>query len=294
MTDRPEGHIPRQKPGPTATARAAGSPTTEELATAAGARGTQWCREPDRRRERSVPKIVDRTERREEVLSAVWRVIARSGIDGVSVRDIAAEAGFSTGVIAHYFRDKDDVLVSALQRVVAQESERIAAGTSGLVGLAALRRSLEQVLPLDEQRSLEMTVWISFWSRAVGDPRLAAEQRRFYGAWRTLLRRYFREALQAGEVWPGLDPYFAADSLTALVDGLCIGVVVEPGRFRPGDLEQLVEAHIIGLATGALRAPSDLRVPTGEPAAVAPAPLVRTGRQVRPARRRGVDRAQTG
>ena len=238
-----------------------------------------------------MPKIVDRTERREEVLAAVWRVIARNGIDGVSVRDIAAEAGFSTGVIAHYFRDKDDVLVSALQRVVAQESERITTGTSGLVGLAALRRSVEQVLPLDEQRSLEMTVWISFWSRAVGDPRLAGEQRRVYGAWRALVRRYFREALRAGEVWPGLDPYFAADSLTALVDGLCIGVVVEPDRFRPGDLEQLVEAHIIGLATGALRAPGDLRSPPVEPPPVDRAPMRRTGRQVRPAR---THRAQTG
>jgi len=241
-----------------------------------------------------VPKIVDRTERREEVLSAVWRVIARNGIDGVSVRDIAAEAGFSTGVIAHYFRDKDDVLVSALQRVVAQESERIAAVTSGLVGLSALRRSLEQVLPLDEQRKLEMTVWISFWSRAVGDPRLAGEQRRFYGSWRALLRRYLREALQAGEVWPGLDPYFAADSLTALVDGLCIGVVVEPDRFRPGDLEQLVGAHITGLATGSLRAPSDLRSSAGDPATGDPAPLLQTGRRVRPARAGRVGRAQTG
>ena len=241
-----------------------------------------------------MPKIVDRTERREEVLSAVWRVIARNGIDGVSVRDIAAEAGFSTGVIAHYFRDKDDVLVSALQRVVAQESERIATGTSGLVGLAALRRSLEQVLPLDEQRSLEMTVWISFWSRAVGDARLAGEQRRVYGAWRALLRRYLREALNAGEVWSGLDPYFAADSLTALVDGLCIGVVVEPDRFRPGDLEQLVETHVIGLATGALRAPGEPQSPAGDPAPADRASMPTTGRQEKPAQARRVERAQTG
>ena len=39
-----------------------------------------------------MPKIVDWDERRDEILSATWRVIARDGIDGATIRAIAKEA----------------------------------------------------------------------------------------------------------------------------------------------------------------------------------------------------------
>ena len=62
-----------------------------------------------------MPKIVDHELRRQELLAATWRVIARTGIVGVTTREIAREAGFSTGVLAHYFADKEDILAAALR-----------------------------------------------------------------------------------------------------------------------------------------------------------------------------------
>ena len=44
-----------------------------------------------------VPKIVDHEHRRQELVEAVWRVIGRVGIDGVTIREIAVESGYSTG-----------------------------------------------------------------------------------------------------------------------------------------------------------------------------------------------------
>ena len=48
-------------------------------------------------------------ERREQLIEAAARVIARSGYDAATVRDVAREAGVSTGVIAYYFEGKDDL-----------------------------------------------------------------------------------------------------------------------------------------------------------------------------------------
>ena len=62
-----------------------------------------------------MPKIVDHAERRREVLDATWRVIGREGLEAATVRRIAAEAGCSIGVLAHYFQDKEDILISAHQ-----------------------------------------------------------------------------------------------------------------------------------------------------------------------------------
>ena len=63
-----------------------------------------------------MPKIVDHESRRQELVEAAWRVINRVGIDATTVREIAAESGYSTGSLAHYFATKDDILRSALER----------------------------------------------------------------------------------------------------------------------------------------------------------------------------------
>ena len=61
-----------------------------------------------------MPKIVNWDERRDEILSATWRVIARDGIAKATIRAIAREAHCSPGILAHYFDDKADILGAAL------------------------------------------------------------------------------------------------------------------------------------------------------------------------------------
>ncbi|HXY44900.1 MAG TPA: TetR/AcrR family transcriptional regulator [Acidimicrobiales bacterium] len=214
-----------------------------------------------------MPKIVDVEHRREEVLEATWRVMAREGFEGVSIRGIAAEAGYSTGVIAHYFRNKDDVVRSALLRVWRREADRIAARTAGLEGLAALRATVAEVLPSGEERKLEMAVWLCFWGRAIGDEALIAEQRRYYGTWRALLRQRLLEAQQLGEIGTELDPAAEAVRLAALIDGVGVQAVFESERFSDRQLPEIVEAHLRALETGGALAGSGQRDAGGAPAA---------------------------
>lgn len=55
---------------------------------------------------------------RERILDAAMRVFARKGFKGASVREIAAEAGVTTGAIYYHYADKDDLLANALKRDV--------------------------------------------------------------------------------------------------------------------------------------------------------------------------------
>ena len=71
-----------------------------------------------------MPKIVDWDARRDEILSATWRVIARDGIARATIRAIAREAGCSRGILAHYFDDKADILGSALVMSRCRNVER--------------------------------------------------------------------------------------------------------------------------------------------------------------------------
>jgi AcrR family transcriptional regulator len=51
-----------------------------------------------------MPLIVDREKRRRKVAAIATKMIAREGPDAVTVRDVAAAAGYSTKVISHYSR----------------------------------------------------------------------------------------------------------------------------------------------------------------------------------------------
>src|SRR5581483_2487534 len=109
-----------------------------------------------------MPKIVDSDAKRDELLSATWRVIARDGIAKATIRAIAREANCSRGILAHYFDDKADILGAALVMSHRRVAARMDAATTGLAGLKALRVVMLDALPLDAQRDLEAQIEISF------------------------------------------------------------------------------------------------------------------------------------
>src|ERR1700760_329841 len=167
-----------------------------------------------------MPKIVDWDARRDEILSATWRGIARDGIARATISAIAREAGCSRGILAHYFDDKADILGSALvmshRRVVARMGPRAA----GLTGLAALRVIMLEGLPLDDERDLEAQIEISFWGRALGNPALRRLQHAEFDRFAERLRGHLVEAEKDGALRDGVDVELAAHQLLVLIDGL--------------------------------------------------------------------------
>ena len=61
-----------------------------------------------------MPKIVDFDERRLELADATARLIARGGLGAATMRDVATEAGLTTGSVTHYFADKRELLLFTL------------------------------------------------------------------------------------------------------------------------------------------------------------------------------------
>ena len=173
-----------------------------------------------------MPKVVDHDERRERIAEAAWRVIEREGPDGANLRRIAREAGYTTGVVTHYFRDKRDLMAFAFGLVVERSTSRMA----GAAAEAGAEGALAQLLPLDEERRRETTVWLALMGASLSDPDLAAELRRRYRRAREATLPMFREALveaQAG------DPNDVADELLAAVDGITVDALTDPERFPP-------------------------------------------------------------
>ncbi|MEN8582865.1 TetR/AcrR family transcriptional regulator [Burkholderia sp. RS01] len=187
-----------------------------------------------------MPKIVDHDERRLELVDATWRIIARLGIEGATMREIALEAGFANGALKPYFPTKDTLLTFAFGHVFNRTNERIEAVTDGLSGIAALRAFCVEVLPLDEERINEARIVIPFWQKAVNDPEKAAIHRESMDQWHAALLGHLAEARESGDVTTGVDDAALAGHLLNMLLGAQISAALAPeGQGDLGLSEQL-------------------------------------------------------
>jgi len=180
-----------------------------------------------------MPKIVDHTARRAEIIGAVWSLIARRGLASVTMRELAAEAGYANGALARYFPDKESLLRAAYQRAFDATNERARAAIGDRGGLTALRLLCLEVLPLDEVRLLEARVVIGFWDYAAGQPELAAFHEAAMDTWRGELRTYLRQAESAGELAGDRPHDRIIDALLALAMGLQVNACFVPDHTTP-------------------------------------------------------------
>jgi AcrR family transcriptional regulator len=120
-----------------------------------------------------MPRLADHEERRREAIEALWRVIATQGIDNASVRHVAAETGWSRGIIDYYFDGMQELLIAGLHE--ACQADLSLAVDAAAESSGALRGALLARMPLDETRRLRGRVWIGYLCRAMTDPSVAAE-----------------------------------------------------------------------------------------------------------------------
>jgi AcrR family transcriptional regulator len=191
-----------------------------------------------------VPRLVDHDARRAEIADAVWRVVRREGIEGASVRRVAAEAGCSTGSLRHYFATQSELVAFAMELVVRRVTERVVALRPTGPPVRRAVAYLEVTIPLDDERRAEMQVWLAFTARALVDPALAELRDRAHADLRGLCAGVVR-ALGVTRDVPA-----EAERLHALVDGLALHAVVDPRTTTPRRVRTLLRRHLEALAAG--------------------------------------------
>jgi AcrR family transcriptional regulator len=191
-----------------------------------------------------VPKIVDHDKRRVELVEATWRIIAKRGIEGATMREIAMEAGFANGALKPYFPTKDHLLTFAFAHVFNQTNARMGTSTASQHGLSALRSYCHEILPLDAERLNEARIAIAFWQRALTDPAKAALHDSSMEQWRESLFAKLREARDLGELKEGLNDDDIVGGIMTFALGAQITATLTPEHHSPDQLRSQLEAYI--------------------------------------------------
>jgi AcrR family transcriptional regulator len=196
-----------------------------------------------------MPKAVDHPARRRELADAACRVIARSGLAGATLADVAAESGWSIGSMRHYFPNKDELITSALWRVSERIDGRILRRTAGGMTLADLRVAVTEVLPLDANRREESLVYLAFMAQAAVVPALADAAEEAARRLQEPLAGRIAHAMHVGELPSHLDAEHEATRLRLLRDGLAVQLVTTPRRTSAKWALAMLDEHLGALAS---------------------------------------------
>ncbi|MBT3072420.1 TetR/AcrR family transcriptional regulator [Streptomyces sp. COG21] len=140
-----------------------------------------------------MPRKVDHRERRELLADALMRLAATQGLEGVSLRHVAAEAGVSTGMVQHYFRTKDEMMTFAFGMVEDRIRARCEAADTPAAPRELVRALLLQILPLDDTRRLEGHVGLAFLAYAAVKPAMRAGVSEGAGRMRGFITQQLRQ-----------------------------------------------------------------------------------------------------
>ncbi|WP_433832464.1 TetR/AcrR family transcriptional regulator [Actinoplanes sp. CA-015351] len=185
-----------------------------------------------------MPRILDAAARDRAVIDAAWQVIARAGITALTVRRVAAQAGLAPSSLRYTFPSQAVVREKAIIAVSQNIAGRVAALPQDIDGRSWARAALLELLPLDQQRRLEMEVFLALGTAALTDETLQP----LWQATDAVVRDVCARAIQAagGEAGPHLD------RLHALVDGLAFHLLVRPDQ-QDGWAQAVIDREMDGL-----------------------------------------------
>ena len=198
-----------------------------------------------------MPKKVDHHSRRTAIAQSVWQLMARSGTEAVTMRNVAAHAGMSLGQLQHYFATKDALLTFAYELITERAANRVSnrddpVSDESPTPRDVIRNALIEMLPLDEERTLDAHVWIAFLARASAADEVTSLVGKTQGDLLDLIVDQLRRGQRDGAVPVHLDPEREARTLLAVLDGLTLHALI--GLLHsPADAEQALDTHLDGL-----------------------------------------------
>jgi TetR/AcrR family transcriptional repressor of bet genes len=190
---------------------------------------------------------LDADFRRQSLIDAAARCLARHGAGKVSVRMICAEAGVSAGLLRHYFSGIDDLIAAAYADIGEMMARTMLAASdaAGADPRARLRAFVMASFAPPIMDAELLATWLAFWSLINSDPRIKALHSEIYASYRIPTEKLVADVL--GPSATSADLRLMAVAVTALVDGLWLELCLDPTSFSPAEAERIADKWLTAL-----------------------------------------------
>jgi AcrR family transcriptional regulator len=165
----------------------------------------------------------------ERIVDGAITVIARDGLDALSIRRVAAEAGVAIGTVQYHHPSRAELVLAALQRTAQRQQVRALAAPRELTIIATLVTRLALLLPHDEPSREEAIVWVALAAAAARDPLIGPHQRRLVKQTVSAIEGLLDRAIQSGELTDDIDTSDLADRVHVVVEGYLLHTAASGG-----------------------------------------------------------------
>jgi AcrR family transcriptional regulator len=193
-----------------------------------------------------LPILVDHQKRRTELIDVAIDLIVEQGLNGASVRAIAARAGYSAVVVQHYFRSKNELLRLAFERVIALLQEQV---ECAIADRREAPEALAVFLPADPVAARTWRVFFAFWGMALAHDDFQQAQARRSREGRDIISRVLEECSTIPEGAAGGRSQ-QANRLLALIAGIAAMATFDPEGWPPAQQRRILTEELQMLALG--------------------------------------------
>ena len=193
-------------------------------------------------------RTATRDKRRKELIGATLKCIARKGMGGTTLADVAREAGLSQGIVNLHFNSKDNLLAETLkylsEEYIAQFDRTLErAGPGAADKLLAL-------MEMDFKPSIcdpaKLAVWFAFWGELKSVPtyqKICAESDRHYDE---VVEGLCAAIIDEGG-YEGIPADRASDALLAMTNGLWLSCLISPKTWNRHKALESVITYLRGV-----------------------------------------------
>jgi AcrR family transcriptional regulator len=159
------------------------------------------------------------SDRRSAILDAAIKVIARRGVRGLRVEQVASEAKVAVSLLYYYFDNRNGLVRATLEHANERAATTARTAERGTGRDKAESSLLAELDAGDDVRDTSV-VWGEVLASAVFEPELRAQLREASQTWSDLVADAIAEGIADGSIRHDVDAQACAERLTALVDGL--------------------------------------------------------------------------
>jgi TetR/AcrR family transcriptional repressor of bet genes len=185
--------------------------------------------------------------RRQDLIKGTIKSIATIGYHNSTVQTICEAAGLSRGLIGHYFKGKDDLLLEAFRHQTAEADEDTrqairAVGTDPVQRLLAATSVTFMRSATSHEHAL---VWIAFCGVVPWNDTMRELHARLYRRYRSWIQRMMEQAAQERGI--EIDAKRAALTYAQMVDGFWMGWVMDSEAYSLDEATEIVSDWVLNL-----------------------------------------------
>ncbi len=191
-----------------------------------------------------MPKIVNHEEKRKLIAEVAWKIIRKEGFEKASIRRVAVEAGMSTGALRHYFSTQDEMLLFIMNYYLEEGKKRSLKKDWSENPLLAVEEVLLELVPIDEEKKIETSVWWIFALRSLTSETLTEKKDEMTNGTYELANSMIEILISHGIISDSINVELEKYRLSALIEGLSIQALLRPDVYFPDKLTEVIRYHL--------------------------------------------------